>query len=68
MYYFTFVGSYDGAVKIRGHWVRVVELNRINKTGWSRHQGPISPAMARAVREQPPTKAVDLFPHLANRK
>jgi hypothetical protein len=62
--YYSFVGSYDGAVKIKRRWTRVVELNRIDKTGWDRVQGPCPEAVAHAVKTQPPQKATVLFPHL----
>lgn len=65
MRYFTFVGSCDGAIKIGRRWVRAVELNRIDKTGWKRWQGPASPAIAKAIKSQPPTQAAELFPGLA---
>jgi hypothetical protein len=57
--YFTFVGSYDGAVKIKGHWVRCVELNRIDKTGWERVHP--TPAALKAARERPAHNAQELF-------
>lgn len=65
MEYFTYVGSYDGAVKVRGRWVRAVELNRINKHGWQRVRP--TPAAWRATKTQPPTQATALFPHLTIR-
>ncbi len=63
-FYFTFCGSYDGAIKISGRWIRAVELNRIDKTGWRRYVGAPSIAIARACRDQPAIQAVDLFPEL----
>lgn len=64
MLYYSRIGSFDGAVKIGGRWIRAIELNRIDKTGWKRWQGPPSPALARAMREQPPIQAAALFPDL----
>lgn len=64
MTYFVYIGSFDGAVKIKGRWVRAIELNRIDKTGWTRWQGPPSPAITRATKTQPPTPAWELFPDL----
>lgn len=63
--YFTYIGSFDGAIKIGGRWVRANGLNRINKTGWTRWSGPPSPAIAKATKEQKPAEAVELFPELA---
>lgn len=63
--HFTFIGSFDGAIKIRGRWVRAVELNRIDKTGWVRWAGPPSAAIVKAMKNGPPTQAYELFPHLA---
>ena len=62
--YFTFVGSYDGAIKIKGRWVRASQLNRIDKTGWDRWQGPPSPAIIKAIEAGPPAPAHELFPKL----
>ncbi len=62
--YYTPYGSYDGCVKIGGRWLRTSELNKIDKTGWVRWQGPPSPAMVKALREQPPVPATDRFPGL----
>ena len=63
--YYSSVGSYDGAIKIGRKWVRAVELNRIDKTGWNRRQGPMNAAIAKAIKSQPPMQAVELFPGLA---
>ena len=65
MTYYSYVGSYDGAVKLAGGWVRVVELNRIDKTGWTRWNGPPSAAIVKATRTQPAMQATDLFPDRA---
>lgn len=50
--YYTPPGSYDGLVKIQGRWRRVNELNRIDKTGWVRWQGPPTRAMLKALRSE----------------
>lgn len=63
--YYTPPGSYDGAVKIKGRWVRAVELNRINKDGWVRWCGPPSKAIEAAIRQGTPTPAAELLPELA---
>jgi len=65
MQYFTFVGSYDGAIKIKGRWIRASQLNRIDKTGWKRWSGPPSPAIVKAIESGLPTPATELFPELA---
>ena len=59
------VGSYDGAIKIAGWWVRAIELNRINKSDWVRWQGPPSKAIVRAIRTGNPRRADLLFPERA---
>jgi len=64
MLYYSRVGSYDGAVKLRGRWVRVVGLNRIDKTGWHRVSGPPSLRIAMAMAEQPAVQAKEIFPEL----
>ena len=51
--YFSMVGSYRGGIKLHGRWVSVCELNRIDKTGWKRHQGPLTAAQQRALRQKP---------------
>jgi hypothetical protein len=66
--YYSFVGSYDGAVKIGGQWVRAVELNRIDKSHWRRWTGPPSRAILRAVKFGQPTQATELFPELVKFK
>jgi len=63
MKYFSLVGSYFGGIKIKGHWVRVHDLNRIDKIGWDRHQGPLTPAMAASLKQQS-TRADVMFPSL----
>jgi hypothetical protein len=60
--YYTPVGSYDGAVKIGGRWVRAIGLNRIDKRGWRRRSGPPTPAIISAIRNQPAILATELFP------
>jgi hypothetical protein len=60
--YFSFVGSFDGAVKVAGRWIRIKELNRIHKEDWTRWQGPPSPALARALQEPKALHAHELFP------
>jgi hypothetical protein len=47
--YFTFVGSFDGAIKLRGKWIRAKNLNYINKLGWLRWQGPPSKVIEKAL-------------------
>jgi hypothetical protein len=49
--YFSFVGSYEGGIKIKNQWVHAVNLNYINKSKWKRHQGSLTPAMSRCLRE-----------------
>ena len=53
------------AIKIKGRWVRAIELNRIDKTGWVRWAGPPSAAIVKAIKSGAPTQAYELFPHLA---
>ena len=60
--YFSFVGSYEGVIKIKGKWIRAIELNRIHKEDWIRWQGPPSPAIIRAVKTGEPFQATLLFP------
>ncbi len=62
-HYFSEVGSYRGCVLMRGRWVSVKDLNKINKRGWKRHQGPATNAMQSAMLHQP-LRAEQLFPHL----
>jgi len=61
--YFSYVGSYDGLVKMGGRWIRVTGLNRIVKAGWIRWQGPPNRAMCAALK-MPSVPAVTLFPEL----
>ena len=51
MKYFSLTGSYEGGIKLNGRWTRAQNLNKIDKTGWERHQGPLTPAMAACLRE-----------------
>lgn len=63
--YYSRVGSYDGAVKIKGRWIPVKGLNRINKSGWHRVSGPPSEAIVQAMLHiRPVLEAKELFPHL----
>lgn len=64
MLYFVYIGSFDGAVKIKGRWVRVNGLNRIDKAGWTRFSGPPTTGISKATRTQKPVEAWDLFPEL----
>jgi hypothetical protein len=48
--YYTAPGSYNGAIKCRGMWLRFEELNRIDKTGWQRWQGPPSKAITNILK------------------
>lgn len=65
MEYFTFVGSYDGAIKVGGKWIRATGLNCIDKTGWKRHQGPPNKAILMAIKTTPSIEAKSLFPSLS---
>lgn len=49
--YFALVGSYEGGIKIGHTWYRATDLNHVNKQGWQRHQGPLTPAQARCLRQ-----------------
>jgi hypothetical protein len=51
------IGSWRGAIKKGGRWISVKDLNRVQKTGWVRYQGPPSPALEKAMN-QPPVDAV----------
>lgn len=62
--YYHVIGLDDGLVKLGGRWLRVTGLNRIDKTGWVRWQGPPTRAMEKALREQPPVPATERFPGL----
>lgn len=62
--YYAPYGSYDGTIKIQGQWIRATGLNRINKTGWIRWQGPPSETIILALKNQKSTSAVELFPDL----
>ena len=63
--YYSPVGSYDGVVKWQGSWIRVSGLNRINKNGWTRWQGPPSKAICKAMRYQYSIRVDLLFPELS---
>ena len=60
MLYFSFVGSYSGGIKISGKWVRVSDLNRIDKSGWERIKP--SDTVRNQIREQKSVRADVLFP------
>jgi len=60
--YYTPPGSYDGLVRLFSGWARVTELNRIDKTGWIRWQGPPSEAMRQALRMDRFMRAPERFP------
>jgi len=60
--YFTYAGSYFGAVKVHGRWLRIKHLNRIDKTGWDRHQGPPNGSMMIALRHGQLFDARKIFP------
>ena len=49
-HFFSYVGSYEGAIKIGGKWVRFKNLNYVNKAGWIRHQGPPTAALEVALK------------------
>jgi len=55
--YYSEVGSYRGTVKKYGMWIAVKDLNRIDKTGMQRWQGPPSKAISTAMKEQIPIRA-----------
>jgi len=60
--YYTPPGSYDGLIKVGGVWQRVKGLNRIDKDGWKRWQGPPTLAMERALKSKVMWSADALFP------
>ncbi len=60
--YYTAPGSYDGLIKFKGKWIRVTELNRINKTGWTRWQGPPNQSMQKALKSLHVQTASSTFP------
>lgn len=62
--YYTPPGSYDGLIKIKRQWVRAKELNRIDKTGWVRWQGPPSDRMRKVLQGSVVLGARELFPNL----
>ena len=47
--YYTPVGSYHGALKFKGKWVRVKNLNYLDKSKLTRWTGPPSPAIIKAL-------------------
>jgi len=58
------VGSYDGLIRYtHSSWVRIKELNRIDKHDWIRWQGPPTPAMERALKSGMSFRATDMFPN-----
>ena len=63
--YYTPPGSYNGLVKINGNWRKVNGLNRIDKDGWTRWQGPPSIIMEDILNHADFTYAVLLFPRRA---
>lgn len=62
--YFSYVGSYEGAVEIKGKWIRIKNLNYIEKTDWIRHQGPPTKKIELALKDSTVYDARDLFPYL----
>lgn len=60
--YYTPPGSYDGCVRIKTQWYRVTALNRIDKTGWVRWQGPPSRKMDEALKCCMAFESTVLFP------
>lgn len=64
MKYFSLVGSYDGAILKNNRWIRVKNLNQIDKTEWKRHQGPATLAIARAIGRPIAIEAAVLFSDL----
>lgn len=62
MKYFSLVGSYEGGVLYHGKWIRVQDLNKIDKRGWERHQGPLTAAQAKALLQNA-INAIELFPN-----
>jgi len=65
--YFSLIGSYEGVIKVRvglnQRWVHVTDMNRIDKTGWVRWQGPASKRISEVLRE-PSVKACTLVTNL----
>lgn len=62
--YYSEVGSYGGAIKFKGRWTAVKDLNRIDKQKMYRWQGPPSKAIVNAMKDKP-IRADVLFPELA---
>ncbi len=65
--YYSEVGSFRGAIKIKGRWESVKDLNRIDKNKMYRWQGPPSKAISNAMN-LPPIRADVLLPHLTLKK
>lgn len=56
MKYFSLTGSYEGGIKLRGRWVHVTDLNKVDKAGWTRIMiGDLTPAMASCLINIPIT-------------
>lgn len=66
--YFSYIGSYEGAVQVKEKWTRVKDLNYIDKTSWERHQGPPTKKIQDALNQDVAWKAIDLFPYLEIKK
>ena len=64
--YYSEVGSYGGAIKIKGKWRAAKDLNRINKSKMYRWQGPPSLAIINAMKERPLSANI-LLPHLTKK-
>lgn len=47
--YYSLVGSYEGCVLMHKEWVRVQDLNKLDKTNWKRHQGLATRPMVKAL-------------------
>jgi len=60
--YFSYVGSYDGFVKLIKNWVPVRELNRIDKSDWQRWSGPPSTAMKNSHKKYKTMDAAWMYP------
>ena len=64
--YYTPPGSYDGLVQvskkwIKAGWLRCSELNRIDKKGWTRYQGPPNSIMCQCLKAKS-IKSTKAFP------
>lgn len=62
MKFFKYYGSYEGAVLVKGRWVRVKGFEYVSLAGYFRHQGPPTPAIARALSARVAIDARTLFP------